>query len=67
MAGKLVVTADEAGSRVAIVGVSGRTLMESTYTDPRHKGAAVRALRSLMPGVVVEDPTTARAAKSAGQ
>ena len=69
MPAKIVVTAQKGGSRVALVGTSGKTLLASeVFREPRAKGATVRALKGLLgDGVVVEDHTmtVARAARAA--
>lgn len=59
MAAKLVVTARKGGSRIALVGASGKELMTSVvFTEPRAKGATLRSLRGLLgEDIVVEDHT----------
>lgn len=56
---KLVVTANKKGSRIALVGSSGKELLSSaTFTEPRAKGATLRALKSILgDDVTVEDNT----------
>jgi hypothetical protein len=56
---KIVVTAQKGGSRVALVGTSGKELLASeVFREPRAKGATVRALKGLLgESVVVEDHT----------
>jgi hypothetical protein len=57
---KLVVTATPKGSRIALLGSSGKQLLASAvFTEPRAKGATLRALRGILgEGVTVEDNTT---------
>jgi hypothetical protein len=66
---KIVVTAQKGGSRVALVGTSGKELLASeVFREPRAKGATVRALKGLLgDGIVVEDHTVtvARAGRAA--
>ncbi len=59
MAPKLVVTADKGGSRIALVGASGKELLTSVvFSEPRAKGATLRSLKGLLgDDVVVEDQT----------
>jgi hypothetical protein len=59
--GKLVVTKQPGGSRIALVGASGKTLLVSdTFTEPRAKGATLRALRNILgEGFPIEDQATA--------
>ena len=66
MPAKLVVTAHAGGSRISLVGASGKTLLGSdTFTEPRAKGATLRALRSLLgEQFPVEDETTAAGGKA---
>ncbi len=70
MPAKIVVTAQKGGSRVALVGTSGKELLASeVFREPRAKGATVRALKGLLgEGVVVEDHTVtvARTARTNG-
>lgn len=70
MPAKIVVTAQKGGSRVALVGTSGKELLASeVFREPRAKGATVRALKGLLgDSVVVEDHTVtvARAARTNG-
>jgi hypothetical protein len=62
---KIVVTPYRGGSRVTLVGTSGKELLSSeVFHEPRAKGATVRSLKSLLgDAVTVEDHTvgTARA------
>jgi hypothetical protein len=56
---KLVVTATPKGSRIALLGSSGKQLLSSAvFTEPRAKGATLRALRGILGDVTVEDNTT---------
>lgn len=59
MPAKIVVTPHRGGSRVALVGASGKELLSSkTFREPRAKGATVRSLKSLLGAeVIVEDHT----------
>ena len=61
MAAKLVVTASEGGSRIALVGASGKELLASVvFTEPRAKGATLRSLKGMLgDAIVVEDHTLA--------
>jgi hypothetical protein len=63
---KIVVKAYRGGSKVSLIGSSGKELLTSSvFKEPRAKGATLRALRGLLgESVVVEDETLA-AAKSA--
>jgi hypothetical protein len=74
---KLVVSGSSKQSRIALVGKTGKELLTSpTFTEPRAKGATLRALKGLLGAdVIVEDTTlttkrpvkaavTARAAKA---
>jgi hypothetical protein len=56
---KLVVKKFRNGSRVTLVGPSGKELLtSSTFTEPRAKGATLRSLRTLLgAGITVEDHT----------
>lgn len=60
MPAKLVVTATTKGSRIALLGSSGKQLLASAeFTEPRAKGATLRALRGILgEDVTVEDNTT---------
>lgn len=62
MPAKLVVTATAKGSRIALIGSSGKHLLTSAeFTEPRAKGATLRALRGILgQDIVVEDETTGR-------
>lgn len=59
MSAKLVVTARKGGSRIALVGASGKELLTSVvFTEPRAKGATIRSLKGLLgEDIVVEDHT----------
>ena len=61
MPAKIVVTAHRGGSRVALVGTSGKELLSSqVFHEPRAKGATVRSLKALLgDDVKVEDHTLA--------
>lgn len=66
---KIVVTPYRGGSRVSLIGVSGRELLTSkVFHEPRAKGATVRSLRGLLgDNVEVDDRTVTprtQAAKS---
>jgi hypothetical protein len=70
LAAKLVVSADKGGSRIALVGASGKELLTSVvFSEPRAKGATLRSLKGLLgDDIVVEDQTLSspRGRKSAG-
>lgn len=68
MPAKLVVTEHAGASRIALVGSSGKTLLVSAaFTEPRAKGATLRALRGLLgEGFPVEDETLAARRGKAG-
>jgi hypothetical protein len=57
---KLVVSGSSKESRIALVGRTGKELLTSaTFTEPRAKGATLRALKKIFGSdVVVEDSTT---------
>jgi hypothetical protein len=59
LAAKLVVTASKGGSRIALVGASGKELLTSVvFSEPRAKGATLRSLKGLLgEDIVVEDQT----------
>lgn len=59
MPGKILVTSQRGGSRVTLIGPSGKELLSSElFREPRAKGATVRALKSLLGSqVTVEDKT----------
>jgi hypothetical protein len=61
VAARLVVTAREGGSRIALVGASGKELLTSVvFTEPRAKGATLRSLKGMLgDDIVVEDHTLA--------
>jgi hypothetical protein len=58
---KLVVSGSSKESRIALVGQTGKELLASaTFTEPRAKGATMRALKKILGAdVIVEDSTTA--------
>jgi hypothetical protein len=66
MAAKLVVTKARGGTRIALVGASGTELLSSkVFTEPRAKGATLRALKGLLgEGVVVDDQTVVDTTKA---
>jgi hypothetical protein len=66
--GKLVVTKQAGGSRIALIGSKGKTLLVSDiFSEPRAKGATLRALRSILgEGFPVEDHTTTSRRAQAG-
>lgn len=66
MPAKLVVKKYRNGSRVTLVGPSGKELLASgVFTEPRAKGATLRSLKGLLgEDVVVEDYTTVAAVKA---
>jgi hypothetical protein len=57
---KLVVSGSSKESRIALVGRTGKELLTSaTFTEPRAKGATLRALKKIFGSdVVVDDSTT---------
>jgi hypothetical protein len=59
VAAKLVVTARKGGSRIALVGASGKELLASVvFTEPRAKGATLRSLKGMLgEDIVIEDHT----------
>ena len=64
MPAKIVVTESKGGSRISLLGASGKELLgSSVFFEPRAKGATLRALRGLLGEVVVEDHTLAARAK----
>jgi len=64
VAAKIVVTESKGGSRISLLGASGKELLgSSVFFEPRAKGATLRALRGLLGEVVVEDHTLAARAK----
>lgn len=69
MAAKLVVTEREGGSRIALVGASGKELLASVvFTEPRAKGATLRSLKGMLgDAIVVEDHTLASPRGRAGE
>jgi hypothetical protein len=64
---RLVVTERKGGSRIALVGASGKELLASVvFSEPRAKGATLRSLKSLLGAdVVVEDHTVTPASSPA--
>jgi hypothetical protein len=56
---KLVVSGSSKESRIALVGQTGKELLTSaTFTEPRAKGATLRALKKVLgPDVDIEDST----------
>jgi hypothetical protein len=62
---KIIVTESKGGSRISLLGSSGKELLRSSvFAEPRAKGATLRALRGLLNDVVVEDHTLASKAKA---
>ena len=61
MSVKLVVSGSSKQSRIALVGKTGKELLASpTFTEPRAKGATIRALKKILGAdVTIEDSTTA--------
>jgi hypothetical protein len=61
VAAKLVVTERDGGSRIALVGASGKELLASVvFTEPRAKGATLRSLKGMLgDAITVEDHTLA--------
>jgi hypothetical protein len=57
---KLVVSGSSKESRIALVGQTGKELLGSaTFTEPRAKGATMRALKKILGAdVIIEDSTT---------
>jgi hypothetical protein len=57
---KLVVSGSSKESRIALVGQTGKELLTSTvFTEPRAKGATLRALKKILGAdVIIEDSTT---------
>ena len=68
MAAKLVVTARKGGSRIALVGASGKELLASVvFTEPRAKGATLRSLKGMLgEDIVIEDHTLSTPRERAG-
>jgi hypothetical protein len=60
MSVKLVVSGSSKESRIALVGQTGKELLASvTFTEPRAKGATLRALKRILGAeVTIEDSTT---------
>ncbi len=56
---KLVVTATKGGSKITLIGSSGTPLLSSkVFSEPRGKGATLRALKGLLgEGIAVDDQT----------
>jgi hypothetical protein len=69
VAAKLVVTAHEGGSRIALVGASGKELLASVvFNEPRAKGATLRSLKGMLgDAIIVEDHTLASPRGRAGE
>jgi hypothetical protein len=69
VAAKLVVTAHEGGSRIALVGASGKELLSSVvFSEPRAKGATLRSLKGMLgDAIIVEDHTLASPRGRAGE
>jgi hypothetical protein len=57
---KLVVSGSSKESRIALVGQTGKELLVSaTFTEPRARGATLRALKKILgPDVNIEDSAT---------
>jgi hypothetical protein len=65
---KLVVTARDGGSQISLVGASGKALLTSVvFTEPRAKGATLRALKGMLGDNVVVDDRTPSSAASRGR
>ena len=65
MPAKIIVTESKGGSRISLLGSSGKELLRSSvFAEPRAKGATLRALKGLLNDVVVEDHTLASKAKA---
>jgi hypothetical protein len=60
MTPKLKVTPTRGGSRITLIGASGTELLSSKiFTEPRGKGATLRALKGLLgDGFAIEDLTS---------
>ena len=60
MSVKLVVSGSSKESRISLVGQTGKELLASTvFTEPRAKGATLRALKKILGAdVIIEDSTT---------
>lgn len=66
MPGKILVTSQRGGSRVALIGPSGKQLLSSElFREPRAKGATVRALKGLLGSKVTVEDNTASAKTTA--
>jgi hypothetical protein len=61
---KLVVSGSSKESRIALVGQTGKELLASAiFTEPRAKGATLRALKKILGAdVIIEDSTTSNRA-----
>ena len=58
MPAKIVVTEEKKGSRISLLGSSGKELLGSVvFSEPRAKGATLRALKGLLGDISVEDRT----------
>lgn len=68
MSAKLVVTPQKGGSRIALVGASGKELLTSAvFSEPRAKGATLRSLKGLLgETIVIEDHTVSAPRGKAG-
>jgi hypothetical protein len=65
---KLVVTARDGGSQISLVGASGKALLTSVvFTEPRAKGATLRALKGMLGENVVVDDRTPSASSARGR
>jgi hypothetical protein len=66
---KIIVKPYRGGSRVSLLGASGKELLTSSvFKEPRAKGATLRALKRLLgEGIVVEDQTLASAKAGAAK
>lgn len=65
-AAKLIVKSSRGGSQITLVGSSGTPLLSSkVFTEPRGKGATLRALKGLLgENVTVDDQTAVAAAQA---
>lgn len=67
MPAKIVVTNQTGGSRVTLIGSSGKQLLASElFGEPRAKGATVRALKGLLGSQVIVEDNTLSAGTTAG-
>ena len=68
MPAKLVVIARDGGSQISLVGASGKALLTSVvFTEPRAKGATLRALKGMLGDNVVVDDRTPSASSARGR